>query len=208
MLVLEDNDAVIKMTLKGRSPNMRHVARTHRVDLDWLFERFQNDPGILIRYVNTLKQIADILTKGSFTSQTWNRLCELASIGEVKGENIKQPAIESGRTPKATLAYHSPSELSVATRLEQSQTRQKPKLSSSLQPPQTELNRHYSLFCCTRPGRPGAASKAVGASTAQGDLVQTMPELPSQEVRAHCAARWTFDFRTMLRAHASLGSEP
>ena len=53
MLVLEDNDAVIKMTLKGRSPNMRHVARTHRVDLDWLFERFQTDPAILIIYVNT-----------------------------------------------------------------------------------------------------------------------------------------------------------
>ena len=84
MLVLEDNDAVIKMTLKGRSPNMRHVARTHRVDLDWLFERFQTDPGILIRYVNTLSHIADFLTKGSFTSQSWNILCELASTGEVK----------------------------------------------------------------------------------------------------------------------------
>ena len=37
LYLLEDNDAVIKMIIKERSPAMRHVARTHRVDLDWLF---------------------------------------------------------------------------------------------------------------------------------------------------------------------------
>ena len=30
----EDNDAVIKMIIKGRSPTMRHVSRTHKVALD------------------------------------------------------------------------------------------------------------------------------------------------------------------------------
>ena len=34
--VFEDNEAVIKMVIKGRSPTMRHVSRTHRVALDWL----------------------------------------------------------------------------------------------------------------------------------------------------------------------------
>jgi hypothetical protein len=34
LLIMEDNDGVIKMCIKGRSPNMRHVGRTHRVDLD------------------------------------------------------------------------------------------------------------------------------------------------------------------------------
>ena len=37
-IIFEDNDAVIKQCIKGRSPAMRHVARTHRVDLDWLWE--------------------------------------------------------------------------------------------------------------------------------------------------------------------------
>ena len=32
--VFEDNEAVIKMIIKGRSPTMRHVSRTHRVALD------------------------------------------------------------------------------------------------------------------------------------------------------------------------------
>ena len=37
-IIFEDNDAVIKACIKGRSPAMRHVGRTHRVDLDWLWE--------------------------------------------------------------------------------------------------------------------------------------------------------------------------
>ena len=39
LYVFEDNEAVIKMIMKGRSPTMRHVSRTHRVALDWLFDR-------------------------------------------------------------------------------------------------------------------------------------------------------------------------
>jgi len=81
LIILEDNDAVIKMCIKARSPNMRHVTRTHRVDLDWLFERILTDPAISIRYVNTKEQLADIFTKGSFTEQTWQVLCRLLQIG-------------------------------------------------------------------------------------------------------------------------------
>ena len=42
--VFEDNEAVIKMIIKGRSPSMGHVSRTHRVALDWLFDRINLDP--------------------------------------------------------------------------------------------------------------------------------------------------------------------
>ncbi len=81
LILLEDNDAVVKMTLKRRSPNMRHVARTHRVDLDWLWDRINDDPGIRIKFVGTKEQIADIFTKGSFTEAQWRALCKLAQIG-------------------------------------------------------------------------------------------------------------------------------
>ena len=33
LYIFEDNEAVIKMIIKGRSPTMRHVSRTHRVAL-------------------------------------------------------------------------------------------------------------------------------------------------------------------------------
>ena len=40
--IVEDNEAVIKMIIKGRSPTMRHVSRTRRVALDWLFDGPKN----------------------------------------------------------------------------------------------------------------------------------------------------------------------
>ena len=45
LYVFEDNEAVIKMIMKGRSPTMRHVSRTHRVALDWSFDRINLDPN-------------------------------------------------------------------------------------------------------------------------------------------------------------------
>ena len=78
LYALEDNDAVIKMIVKGRSPNLRHVGRTHRVDLDWLFERINKDPGMFVKWVGTKEQLGDILTKGSFTADAWNALLRLS----------------------------------------------------------------------------------------------------------------------------------
>ena len=55
LYVFEDNEAVIKMIIKGRSPTMRNVSRTHRVALDWLFDRINLDPRIQIKYIDTKK---------------------------------------------------------------------------------------------------------------------------------------------------------
>ena len=78
--MFEDNEAVIKMIIKGRSPTMRHVSRTHRVALDWLFDRINLDSKIQIKYIDTKNQLADILTKGNFTRDEWNHLLNLFNI--------------------------------------------------------------------------------------------------------------------------------
>ena len=44
LYVSEDNEAVIKMIIKGRSPTKRRVSRTHRDALHWLFDRINLDP--------------------------------------------------------------------------------------------------------------------------------------------------------------------
>ena len=80
LYVFEDNEAVIKMIMKGRSPTMRHVSRTHRVALDWLFDRINLDPKIQIKYIDTKNQLADILTKGNFTRDECNHLLTLFNI--------------------------------------------------------------------------------------------------------------------------------
>ena len=59
---------------------MRHVSRTHRVALDWLFDRINLDSEIQIKYIDTKHQLADILTKGNFTRDEWNHLLNLFDI--------------------------------------------------------------------------------------------------------------------------------
>ena len=55
-------------------------SRTHRVALDWLFDRINFDSKIQIKYIDTKNQLADILTKGSFTRDEWNHLLCLFNI--------------------------------------------------------------------------------------------------------------------------------
>ena len=80
LYVFEDNETMIKMIIKGRSPAMRHVSRTHRVALNWLFDRINLDPKIQIKYIDTKNPLPDILTKGNFTRDEWNHLLNLLNI--------------------------------------------------------------------------------------------------------------------------------
>ena len=95
LYVFEDNEAVIKMIIKGRSPTMRHVSRTHRVALDWLFDRI--NLKIQFKYTDTKNQLADILAKGNFT-RVWNHLLCLFSISHFS--STKCSDVMSKRTQK------------------------------------------------------------------------------------------------------------
>ena len=80
LCMFEDNEAVIKMINKGRSPTMRHVSRTHRVAFNWLFDRINLDTKIQNKYIDTKHQLADMLTKGNFTRDEWNNILHLFNI--------------------------------------------------------------------------------------------------------------------------------
>ena len=84
LYVFEDNEAVIKMVINGRSPTMRHVSRTHRVALGWLFDRIKLVSKIQIKYIDTKNHLADMLTKGNFTRDEWNHLLCLFNISHFK----------------------------------------------------------------------------------------------------------------------------
>ena len=73
----EDTEVVIKMTIKGRSPTVRRVSRTHRSALDWLFDRINLEPEMQKTYVDTKNQLADMLTKGSLMRDERNHLLRL-----------------------------------------------------------------------------------------------------------------------------------
>ena len=106
---------------------MRHVSRTHRVALDWLFDRINLDPKIQIKYIDTKNQLADILTKGNFTRDEWNHLLCLFKISHfsstVCSETVaKRSQHDSGEErvtaksrPMMSLIARAPSHVSSST---------------------------------------------------------------------------------------------
>ena len=127
LYVFEDNEAVINMIIKGRSPTMRHVSRTHRVAFDRLFDRISLDPKIQIKHIDTKNQLADILTKGNFTRDEWNHLLCLFNIGHFSStvcsaamaKRIQQESGEARVTAKSkpmmSLIARVPSNISSST---------------------------------------------------------------------------------------------
>ena len=126
-MCLRTNEAVIKMIIKGRSPTIRHVSRTHRVALGWLFDRNNLDPKIQIKYIDTKNQLADILTKGNFTRDEWNHLLCLFNIShfsstvcsETMAKRLQHDSGEERVTAKSrpmmSLIARAPSNLSSST---------------------------------------------------------------------------------------------
>ena len=117
LYVFEDNEAVIKMIIKGRSPTMRHVSRTHRVALYWLFDRIILDPKIQIKYIDTKNQLADILTKGNFTRDEWNRLLCLFNVSHFSStlNKIQEKSEQAKSRPMMNLIARTPSFVSSST---------------------------------------------------------------------------------------------
>ena len=121
LYIFEDNEAVIKMIIKGRSPTMRHVSRTHKVALDWLFDRINVDPKIQVKYIDTKNQLADTLTKGNFTRDEWNHhLClfninHFSAINSLKAmsKRTQEDAGEARVTAKSKPMMNSVSRCSV-----------------------------------------------------------------------------------------------
>ena len=80
LYVFEDNEAVIKMIIKGRSPTMRLVSRTHSVALDWLLDRINLDTKIQIKYIDTKNQLADIFNQRKISHVMSGIICCVCSI--------------------------------------------------------------------------------------------------------------------------------
>ena len=68
------------MIIKGRRPTIRHVSRTHRVALDWLFDRINLDPKIE-NQINCHQKPTNSQTWGiNFTRDEWKHLTLAISV--------------------------------------------------------------------------------------------------------------------------------
>ena len=94
LYVFEDNEAVVKMIIEGRSPTMRHVSRTHRVALDWLFDRINSDFKIQIKYIDTKTNSLAFLPK-EISHVMSGIICCACSILAI---SVLQCALKNGET--------------------------------------------------------------------------------------------------------------
>ena len=78
-IVLEDNQATIRIIETGKSPSFRHTDKTQRLNLGWLSEQFRRQHFKLV-YVASLMQAADILTKPFTSAEKWNHGLTLLNI--------------------------------------------------------------------------------------------------------------------------------
>ena len=76
--VMEDNQATIKVARAGFSAKLRHVQRTHAVNLSSLKEVLRFD-GVSIEYVDTKDQTADVFTK-ALAPQKWDNAMQLLGM--------------------------------------------------------------------------------------------------------------------------------
>ena len=104
MYVFEDNETVIKMIIKGRSPTMRHVSTgsteirliDFSIDLTWI--------QIVKSSTSSKKKLTDILIKGNFTRDEWNHLLCLFNISHFSSTVFSRtmtnrPQHDSGEEP-------------------------------------------------------------------------------------------------------------
>ena len=76
--IMEDNQATIKVVLKGYSPKLRHMARTHKVNLSSIKEVIDKE-SVVLEYVKTDLQAADIFTK-ALPVNKWDNALQLLGI--------------------------------------------------------------------------------------------------------------------------------
>ena len=90
----EDNQATITVVKRGFSKKLRHISRTHEVNLSSLKEACVNDDTELV-YIDTKKQAAGILTK-ALAPNLWDSALEMLGI-----QKICQCLPPDGEDPRA-----------------------------------------------------------------------------------------------------------
>ena len=82
-VILEDNQATIRILESGKSPAFRHADKTQRLNLGWISEQFKRKHYVLA-YINTQLQAADVLTKPFTSAEKWNKALHLMCVSRHK----------------------------------------------------------------------------------------------------------------------------
>ena len=76
----EDNQATIQILKTQKNPTLRHLNRTHRVNVSWLCEVFKNLNEAEPKYCKTDEMAAGIFAKAFTNPIKWNAALDLIGI--------------------------------------------------------------------------------------------------------------------------------
>ena len=76
----QDNTATIQVIRNGYSPKLRHVSKTHKLDLNGLYDAFAS-ADVFLEYVSTDRQAADVFTK-ALPGPKWGPALSMLGITE------------------------------------------------------------------------------------------------------------------------------
>ena len=109
MVLLEDNQATIRILESGRSPAFRRTDKTQRLNLAWLAEQFGRRHFVLV-YVASILQAADIFTKPFSNAEKWDKLIKLLAIVSSPEQNVRkaEKKLQSKGEPSAVVASSGP----------------------------------------------------------------------------------------------------
>ena len=122
--MFEDNGAVIKMIRKGKKSNNETCFQDTQSCARLVIRSNQLGSKIQIKYIDTKNQLADMLTRGNFTTDEWNHLLCLFNIShfsstvcsEAMAKRVQQDSGEERVTAKSrpmmSLIARAPSTLS------------------------------------------------------------------------------------------------
>ena len=83
LLFQEDNQATIQILKTQKNPTLRHLNRTHRVNISWLCEVFRNLKEVELTYCKTDAMAADIFTKAFTNPIKWQAALDLIGITHI-----------------------------------------------------------------------------------------------------------------------------
>ena len=87
--VMEDNQATIKMVQKGRSSQLGHVARRHRVSLGWVHEvATSSTEDVRVISAQTDKQAADVFTQSFTDINKWSAAVNNVGLRQVRAQAL------------------------------------------------------------------------------------------------------------------------
>ena len=99
----EDNETCSLAIRTGKTVSLKHLNRTHRVDIAWLHERL-NDEAFVLHDCESSKMRADIFTKPFTDKGKWAHACEQIAHVTFDTRNTLEQRAASSTSRGATVA--------------------------------------------------------------------------------------------------------